>query len=171
MKPVPLSPRDAGVDAAVLDATAVSSPSTSSANGGTAEAGVNVDALLQDGGISLGIPSLSDASLDPIAVVGNGRSVRFGVVLVSFQGAQGASDKARSKPAAQELADKLAEEAKTDFHAAVTKGDPGSMDDAGRISRGVLEAPAESALFGLQPGTVSGVIETPRGFWIVKRLD
>jgi parvulin-like peptidyl-prolyl isomerase len=45
------------------------------------------------------------------------------------------------------------------------------MDDAGRISRGVLEAPAESALFGLQPGTVSGVIETPRGFWIVKRLD
>lgn len=130
-----------------------------------------------DAGLTLpSLGSLDDASLgslsfDSGALVGGPRSVRFGVVLVTFAGAQGAGDKARSKAAAQELAQKLAEEAKTDFHAAVTHGDSGSADDMGRMQRGVLEAPSEAILFGLTTGATSDPFETPRGFWIVKRLD
>jgi parvulin-like peptidyl-prolyl isomerase len=45
------------------------------------------------------------------------------------------------------------------------------MEDAGRIPRGVLEPAAEYALFTLSPGAVSDPVETPRGFWIVKRIE
>jgi pyruvate/2-oxoglutarate dehydrogenase complex dihydrolipoamide acyltransferase (E2) component len=116
------------------------------------------------------LPSLSldDAGFEPRSFAS--ASVRFGVVLVSYAGAQGSSS-SRSKDAAEELARKLAEEAKTNFNAAVGKGDSGSMEDAGRIQRGVLESEAESALFSLAVGNVSGPVRTPRGFWIVKRLE
>lgn len=130
-----------------------------------------------DAGLTLpSLGNLDDASLgslgfDSGVLVGGPRSVRFGVVLVTFAGAQGAGEKARTKAAAQELAQKLAEEAKTDFHAAVTHGDSGSADDMGRMQRGVLEAPSEAILFGLATGATSEAFETPRGFWIVKRLD
>jgi PPIC-type PPIASE domain len=117
------------------------------------------------------LPSLSldDAGFDPRAFISSA-SVRFGVVLVSYAGAQGSSS-TRSKDAAEELARKLSEEAKTNFGAAVGKGDSGSMEDAGRIQRGVLENDAETALFSLAVNGVSGPVRTPRGFWIVKRLD
>jgi hypothetical protein len=105
------------------------------------------------------------------AAVGNARSVRFGVVLVQFAGAQGAAAGARSKADAARIAQELAEGAKTDFRAAVKRGDPGSTDDAGRISRGVLEAESEAVLFALPVGDVGGPMETPRGYWIVKRLE
>jgi PPIC-type PPIASE domain len=106
-------------------------------------------------------------------IAGNttGKSVRFGVVLIAYVGAQGASEKTRSRDAAQQLAVKLAEEAAKDFHSAVVKGDTGSTDDAGRIDRGVLEAQTETVLFALSAGQTSGPIETPRGFWIVKRTE
>jgi hypothetical protein len=99
------------------------------------------------------------------------KTVRFGVVLVQYRGAQGASPTARSKDEAKSLAATIAEGAKTDFKAAVQKGDPGSTDDAGRMPRGVLEPSAEYALFTLDRGTVSDPIDTPRGFWIVKRIE
>jgi len=105
------------------------------------------------------------------AAAGNARSVRFGVVLVQYAGAQGAAAGARSKADAARLAQELSEGAKTDFRAAVRRGDPGSTDDAGRISRGVLEAESEAVLFALAVGDVGGPMETPRGYWIVKRLD
>ena len=73
------------------------------------------------------------------------KSVIFGVVLVTYRGAQGLPGgprlpaTVRTKDAALELAKQLSELAKTDFKAAVGKGDkPGSMDNAGRIPRGVL---------------------------------
>lgn len=99
------------------------------------------------------------------------KSVRFGVILIAHSAAQGAAPGARNKAAAQELAARLAEQAKTDFKAAVAAGDTGSMEDAGRIGRGVLEPESEMVLFQLEAGAVSSPIDTPRGFWIVKRLD
>ncbi|WP_394820497.1 peptidylprolyl isomerase [Pendulispora albinea] len=99
------------------------------------------------------------------------RSVRFGVILVSYTGAQGAPANARSKSEAKELAEKLAAEAKTDFRAAVAHGDSGSSDDLGRITRGTLELAPEYILFTLASGQTSDPIDTPRGFWIVKRTD
>ena len=109
----------------------------------------------------LSFPELSDAP----------KSVRFGVVLVSYAGAQGAPEDARGKEAARKIADELATLAKEDFDEAVKKGDKGSVVDAGRMFRRILEPEAEYALFSLNEGEVSGVVDTPRGFWIVKRRD
>ncbi len=158
---------DSGLDAGDGSASAAPASATSAAEAQPAS----------DAGLTLpSLTGLDDASLGALgfdggAPVGAPRSVRFGVVLVTFAGAQGAGDKARTKAAAQELAQKLADEAKTDFHAAVTHGDSGSADDMGRMQRGVLEAPSETILFGLGAGATSEPFETPRGFWIVKRLD
>jgi hypothetical protein len=102
---------------------------------------------------------------------GPARQVRVGVVLVQYDGAQGAGPKARSKRDALTIAQKLADEARSDFRAAVQHGDSGSSDDIGHIQRGVLDGPVESALFALPVGGVSDVIDTPRGFWIAKRLE
>jgi hypothetical protein len=93
------------------------------------------------------------------------------VVLVSYEGVEDAPRKARPKGEALALATKLAEEAKGDFHGAVQHGDSGSSDDVGVVTRGVLEPGPEGALFALPVGGVSGVIDTPRGFWIAKRLE
>lgn len=105
------------------------------------------------------------------------KSVVFGVVLVTYRGAQGAPGTARvpatarSREAALELAKELAELAKTDFKAAVAKGDKGSMENAGRLPRGVLEPAPEYVLFSLPKGGVSEPVDTPRGYWIVQRIE
>ena len=99
------------------------------------------------------------------------RYFRFGVILVSYAGAQGASPGTRSKSAASDLALKLSEGARTDFKGTVAKGDPGSAEDVGRVPRGVLELAPEYALFMLPVNGVSEPIDTPKGFWIVKRTE
>lgn len=99
------------------------------------------------------------------------KAVRFGVALVQWKGAQGAAPDARSKDEAFKLARTLADTAKTDFKEAVRRGDPGSTDDAGRMPRGILEPSLEYQLFTLTAGSVAGPLETPRGFWIVRRID
>jgi len=104
------------------------------------------------------------------------RQVRFGVILVSYAGAQpsaagGSRPPTRSKADAQALAEKLRESAQQDFHAAVQQGDGGSSDDIGRVKLGVLEAAPEYVLFTLGVDGVGGPVDTPRGFWIVKRLE
>jgi hypothetical protein len=103
------------------------------------------------------------------------RSVRFGVVLVSYDGAQPSPTANRQTPRAKAdaraLALKLAATAKQDFHAAVQQGDPGSSDDIGRIKLGFLEPAPEYVLFTLPIDGVGGPVDTPRGFWIVKRLE
>jgi hypothetical protein len=102
---------------------------------------------------------------------GSPKTVRFGVILVQYRGAELAPAQARPKPEALILARTLAEAASTDFKAQVHRGDPGSMEDAGRIPRGVLEPSVEYALFMLPRGGVSEPIDTPRGFWIVRRIE
>ncbi|HYQ47363.1 MAG TPA: hypothetical protein VER11_35575 [Polyangiaceae bacterium] len=100
------------------------------------------------------------------------QELSFGVVQFTYQGAQFAGSDARSKEAARQKAEATLELAKHDFAAAVGKGDRGSTADAGRIPRGVLEPPIEYVLFTLDKKTVySSVIDTPRGFWIVRRND
>lgn len=120
------------------------------------------------GGVGSKMP---DGTPVPPLPAGTPAVVRFGVILVQYQGAQAARPDARSRAAAKELADKLAEDAKKDFSATVKKGDPGSQDDVGHLKRGILEPASEYFLFSLEKGGVSAPFDTPRGFWIVKRID
>jgi len=93
-------------------------------------------------------------------------------VQFTYQGAQFAGSDARSKEQARQKAEVTLDLAKHDFAAAVGKGDRGSTADAGRIPRGVLEPPIEYVLFTLDKRTVyPTVIDTPRGYWIVRRND
>ena len=48
---------------------------------------------------------------------------------------------------------------------------PGSSDDLGRVKQGILEPAPEYVLFTMPVNAVGGPVETPRGFWIVKRLE
>lgn len=128
--------------------------------------------LQGEGGITLGVTETADAEAPGSSLPsGSPKMVRFGVILVQYRGAQGAPASSRPKDEALSLAKSLAEAAKTDFKAQVAKGDPGSMDDAGKIPRGVLEPAAEFALFTMAPGATSNPIDTPRGFWIVRRSE
>jgi hypothetical protein len=116
---------------------------------------------------------LASSALEPITLLPSGspKMVRFGVILVQYRGAQGAPPSSRSKDDALGLARSIAEAARADFKSQVSKGDPGSMEDAGRIPRGVLEPASEYALFTLAAGSVSDPVDTPRGYWIVKRIE
>jgi PPIC-type PPIASE domain len=164
--PVVVIAEDAGSDARA----------TASAGGseGSSDAAAVATATTPEGGLLLSdlkdMGDLGDAGPSTLPS-GAPRNVHLGVVLVSYAGAQGAPATARAKTDAHELASRLAADAKTDFHGAVQRGDNGSSDDIGRVPRGVLEAPIELAVFTLAAGAVSDVIETPRGFWIVKRID
>ena len=158
---------DAGADA---DASAKPSAEAGAATNAT-DAGTG---LFSEAGLLVGdLKELDDpGDGGPSSLPSNApRQVHVGVILVTYSGAQGAPATARSKTDAKDLAARLAADAKTDFHGAVQRGDSGSSDDIGRVPRGVLEAPTELVVFTLSAGTVSDVIETPRGFWIVKRID
>lgn len=119
--------------------------------------------------------TMFDGSPVPALPMDVARLVRFGVVLVTYDGAQPSPtanrQTPRSKADARTLALKLAETAKQDFHAAVQQGDGGSSDDIGRVKLGILEPAPEYVLFTLPIDGVGGPVDTPRGFWIVKRLE
>lgn len=118
--------------------------------------------------------SLADPSLAPLAkpLPGNApKSVRLGILLFQYRGAQFAPSSARSKAEALGAAKAVVEPARKSFKAAVKTADPGSVEDAGKFARGVLEPSVEYDVFLLPPGSVSDPIETPRGFWVVKRIE
>jgi hypothetical protein len=95
----------------------------------------------------------------------------FGAVLFTHEGAQFAPRKARSKVEAYQLAKSVLAQAEQNFSEAVKHGDPGSLADAGSIGRGILERSVEYRLFTLEKGQVSPEpVETPRGYWVLKRL-
>jgi hypothetical protein len=157
----------AHADAGAASSTEVAAPASTT---GTAliDAGVRAEADL-DASLSLAPLGLEDAGF--FLPSGAPKQVKIGVVLVTFSGAEGAPPGARSKPEALELAERLARDAQSDFHHAVSGGDPGSSDDIGRIPRGVLDPRTEVSVFALGSGSISDVLETPKGYWIVKRLD
>jgi hypothetical protein len=103
------------------------------------------------------------------------RQVRFGVVLVAYAGAQpsaaGGRTPTRSRAEAREIAAKLVQAAAQDFRSAVQQGDPGSSEDVGKVRMGILEPAPEYVLFTLPVSGVGGPVDTPRGYWIVKRLE
>jgi hypothetical protein len=125
-----------------------------------------------DAGVGAAMPDGTPVPLLPFTAP---REVRFGVVLVSYAGAQpsagGGKPSNRSRADAKALAAKLVATAQQDFHAAVQGGDAGSADDVGRVKRGVLEPAAEYVLFSLGVDAIAGPVDTPRGYWIVKRLE
>ncbi len=174
-KPLPLTDGargDAG-DAALADAsdkTPTDAQAAERGDGGMFLSDLQLPAGPEgrDGGTGF---RMSDGTAVPPLPEKAPKTVRFGVILVQFQGAQGASATARPKPAARELIDRLAVDAKTDFRGAAQHGDSGSGEDLGKIPRGVLEPAPEYVLFTLAPGTVSDPFETPRGYWIVKRIE
>lgn len=162
-------------DAGALATTAASSGVAASTNTGDAGSGAGLPSGPMtaldsngDGGLSLFNTLLSDSGAMPS---GAPRAVKVGVVLVQFAGAEGASSAARAKPDAYKHAQELAEQARADWKAAVKAGDTGSAEDIGRIPRGVLDRTTEVAVFSLGAGDISEPLETPRGYWIVKRLE
>ena len=168
------TPTDAGanaVDASVPPTErAAASAAPSAAPSAEAPAELDFPADLNAGPLDAGKTLLNGEQ--PPAVAANApKSVVFGVVLVQYRGAQGATPNARTREAALELAKELSTMAKGDFKAAVAKGDKGSLDNAGRIPRGMLEAAPEYVLFSLPKDGVSDPVDTPRGFWIVRRIE
>jgi parvulin-like peptidyl-prolyl isomerase len=115
--------------------------------------------------------TLLDGAAPPSLTGEAPKSVVFGVILVQYKGAQGAPPTARPRDAALELAKQLAADAKTDFKAALAKGDKGSMENAGRMPRGMLEPAPEYVVFSLPKDGVSDPVDTPRGFWIIHRIE
>jgi hypothetical protein len=100
------------------------------------------------------------------------KSVSFGVVLVTYTGAEASPADAPAKPAALARAKSLVVEARSSFDEAVKKGDRGSTAQAGTMPRGVLEPSIEYILFTLKKGEVYGEpVDTPRGYWVLKRND
>ncbi len=152
---------DAGTGSGTGTATA-----TATVGGGNATGALDTTG---DGGFSLsGLSGLLDAGAMPS---GAPRSVRLGVVLVQFAGAEGASSSARAKPDALKHALELADQARTDWKGAVKAGDVGSSDDIGRIPRGVLDHNTELVVFSLEKDGISEPLETPKGYWIVRRVE
>lgn len=113
---------------------------------------------------------LPDGKLPPPLPADAPRAVRIGLALVQYQGAQLAPPNAQPRDVALARAKTIAELAKTDFAAAVKAGDHGSTIDIGSIHRGILEPGTQYVVFTMAPGSVSDVLETPRGFWIVRRI-
>jgi len=155
---------------------ASAAPSANVAASASASASAAVDAGPPDDAgttpFTEGFETFADGGKVPDLPNSAPQELSFGVVQFTYQGAQFAGSDARSKEAARQKAEATLELAKHDFAAAVGKGDRGSTADAGRIPRGVLEPPIEYVLFTLDKKTVySSVIDTPRGFWIVRRND
>ncbi|HEY4156535.1 MAG TPA: hypothetical protein VGM29_00500 [Polyangiaceae bacterium] len=122
--------------------------------------------------VTEGFETFPDGGKVPPLADSRPNQVTFGVVQFSYKGAQFAPADARSKAQALERANATLELAKHDFAAAVGKGDHGSTADAGKIPRGVLEPPIEYLLFMLDKGTVlAEPVDTPRGYWILRRND
>lgn len=97
--------------------------------------------------------------------------VVFGAVIVEYRGAQGVPRTARSKEEAAAMAKEIATLGKEDFAKAVARGDKGSLENLGTMPRGVFEPLVEYALFSLGVGEVSEPIDSPRGFYVFKRIE
>jgi parvulin-like peptidyl-prolyl isomerase len=98
-------------------------------------------------------------------------------ILVRYKGAKNAPKTTkRSKAEAQKLAAALLRqlEGGADFAALARSASEDSSatkgGDVGLQPRGVLAMPFEEALFALQPGQRSGVVETEFGFHIIERV-
>jgi PPIC-type PPIASE domain len=114
---------------------------------------------------------MQDGSPVPALPADAPKRVRLGVALFRFAGAEGSTPRDRSREAAESAAAEALKSAQEGFRRAIAKGDPGSNEDIGWIPRGVLEKRVEHAVFSLKAGELGGgPVETPRGFWVVRRI-
>jgi hypothetical protein len=126
----------------------------------------------REGTVTEGFDTFPDGGKVPELPASAPAKIGFGAVIFGYQGAQGAPRDARSKEEARKKAAETIELAQKDFAAAVAKGDRGSTTDAGRLPRGVIEPPIEYFLFSLEKGKVHPEpIDTPRGYWVVRRNE
>lgn len=119
---------------------------------------------------ALSFDVLEDGSPVPALEPTAPRRVKLGVALFRYRGAEGAGAQSRTRDEAERLALAALAKGGTDFGQVVALGDPGSAVDVGWVGRGVLERSVEYAVFGAKIGeTLTKPIDTPRGFWIVRR--
>lgn len=120
---------------------------------------------------------MEDGSTVPPLAEDAPKRVRLAVLVVGFDGTQGFSipgfsERHRTKDEALELARSVHQLAQTDLKKALEKADRGSRDDIGFLPRGILERRIEHQVFGLRKGDFAPEpLETPRGYWVVKRLE
>ena len=165
--PEPAAPPKASAAAHVASAA----PSTS-ASAAPAEAPASDEAAPSEALVTEGFENFPDGGKVPELPASAPTRIGFGAVVFAYRGAQGAPSDARSKEDARKKAQETIELAQKDFSAAVAKGDHGSTTDAGHIPRGVIEPPIEYVLFMLEKGKVHPEpIDTPRGFWVVRRNE
>ncbi len=162
--------------AAATPSATVSAPAPSVATlptpSASAAAEDDADTLPPDEATTEGFDTLPDGRKAPPLPDSAPQEVTFGVIVFGYQGAQFAPPSARTKEQAKQKAIAAVAEAKHDFSAAVAKGDHGSTSNAGRMSRGILEAAPEYVLFTLAKGEVAAEpVDTPRGYWVVRRID
>ena len=132
----------------------------------------NGGAATGEGVVTEGFENFPDGGKVPELPAGAPTRVGFGAVVFAYRGAQNAPGDARSKEDAKKKALETIELAQKDFAAAVAKGDKGSTTDAGHVPRGVIEPPIEYVLFTLEKGKVHPEpIDTPRGYWVVRRNE
>ena len=125
-----------------------------------------------EGTVTEGFENFPDGGKVPELPASAPTRIGFGAVVFAYRGAQNAPGDARSKEDAKKKAAETIELAQKDFAAAVAKGDKGSTTDAGHIPRGVIEPPIEYVLFTLEKGKVHPEpIDTPRGYWVVRRNE
>ncbi|MFO0552917.1 MAG: hypothetical protein U0271_31305 [Polyangiaceae bacterium] len=114
--------------------------------------------------------TLPDGTPVPALAATAPKQVSFGVVLVQYAGAQGATRGARSRDDALKLASEITTAARENFAQAAIRGDV-YIENAGSIQRDVLERLPEYVLFSLAVGDVSEPVDSPKGFYIFKRLQ
>lgn len=157
------------------DSVSVAAPAppaeSPSSNAGSGDGGSGGAEPMEPDAGSAGSSALPPDAMVPPLPADAPKSVEIGVIQFNYKGAQAAPRSARSKREAEDKARKALADAKQDFADAVKLGDPGSAADVGRMPRGVLEPHLEYAVFTLEKGQVfDEPLDTPRGYWIVKRL-
>lgn len=114
---------------------------------------------------------MPDGSAVPPLPEGAPTKVKLGIAIFRYQGAQSPPESRRTKKEAEELAKKAIAAAKVEFIEAVKMGDMGSHENIGWIGQGVLEKSVEYAVFTTDKDTLaSAPIDTPRGYWVIKRV-
>lgn len=114
---------------------------------------------------------LPDGKPVPPLPEGAPKRVKLGIAIFRYKGAQAPPESNRSREDALALAKKALAAGQKEFIEAVKLGDLGSNENIGWIGRGILEKSVEYSVFTTDKGTLAGeVIDTPRGYWVVKRI-
>lgn len=149
------------------------SPESSAPAATNPDAPATLPTAAAPGGSSRNFELASDGTAVPMLGADAPSKVRIAVALFRYAGAEGAGSGARDRRAAEELARSAIEKTQADgrFDGAVALGDAGSTRDLGWVPRGILERRVEYAVFSLPVGgSLTEPLDTPRGFWVVRRL-